>query len=101
MLLSFSSCQEEDAVLIEEEKLINVLIDMHIAEAASQKLYGEPKDSVINVYYDQIFDLHEVPKETFETYMEQLSTDPQQLHALYEKVIDKMARLEATLEDNQ
>jgi BMFP domain-containing protein YqiC len=101
VLLSFAACQENKVVSIEEEKLIDILIDMHIAEAASQKLYGEAKDSVTNVYYDQIFDLHEVPRETFEVYMEELGADPQRLQALYEKVIDKMARLEAGLEDNQ
>ena len=60
-VIFFFSCGPKPTVLpIEKESLIPVLVDVHIAEAAVQSLRKQEKDSVIQVYYDQIFEIHNI-----------------------------------------
>ena len=93
LLLFISSCGTEQSQLsISQDKLVEVLIDVHIAEAAAQTLRGATKDSVINAYYDQIFEIHGLNREEFETSMELLRTDPKRMEKLYAKVMEEMER---------
>lgn len=96
------SCgQDEDTGGIEEDKLIAVLIDVHIAEAAVQALRGETKDSVINVYYDQICTIHGVGRDEFETTMEKYRNEPKRMEALYGRVLEEMERQEVEEEKEE
>lgn len=97
-LLSLSACGgKPDAPEFDEKQLISVLIDVHVAEAAAQNLRGRTKDSVLNVYYEQIFQVHGMDRAAFEATMESLREDPVRLEALYSEVMKEMERREAAL----
>lgn len=94
-----SSCGRETArPPIPEDKLIGALIDVHFAEAAVQSLRGATKDSVINLYYDQICEIHGLNREEFETTMEIYRNDPIRMEKLYTKVMAEMERQEVKQE---
>lgn len=91
--LSLASCgQDKMSWAIDEQVLLEVIIDVHVAEAAVQSLRGATKDSVINAYYDQIFEIHGVNRAEFETTMEMLRNDPKHLEALYSKAMIEIER---------
>ena len=84
---------------MDEDKLVEVLIDVHVAEAAVQMLRGATKDSVINAYYDQIFEIYGLKREDFETTMELYRNDPKRMEELYAKVMTEMERQEVKEEE--
>ncbi|MCB0560138.1 MAG: DUF4296 domain-containing protein [Lewinellaceae bacterium] len=102
LLASLVSCsQKPPALAIDEDKLVEVLIDVHIAEAAVQSLRGATKDSVINAYYDQIFEIHGLSREEFVTTMEILRTDPKRTEELYSKIMAEMERQDVAEEEKE
>ena len=102
LLASVVSCGPKPTpITMDEDKLVEVLIDVHVAEAAVQMLRGATKDSVINAYYDQIFEIHGLNREAFETTMEILRTDPKRMEGLYSKIMNEMERQEVTEEEKE
>lgn len=61
------SCHDGNPTLpISEDKLVNILVDIHVAEAAMQEFSTAAlKDSVGKVYYKKIFDIHKVTEADF------------------------------------
>lgn len=97
----FSCSQGRQTIPIDEDKLVEVLIDVHVAEAAVQTLRGATKDSMINLYYDQICEIHAVNREEFETSMEILRNDPKRLEELYAEIMTEMERQEVKDKDEE
>ncbi|MCB0568259.1 MAG: DUF4296 domain-containing protein [Phaeodactylibacter sp.] len=96
--LSFWGCGHKQAALpIEEGKLVSVLIDVHLAEAAAQNLRGHTKDSILDMYYEQIFKIHGLDQATFESTMLSIRENPERLEAVYAEVMKEMERREAGL----
>ena len=92
LLCTLFACQKAAPdLLIPEEKLIAILADTHLAEAAIQNLFKEVKDSMGEVYYQQICEIHEVSKADFEQTMSQLREDPLRLEQLYRQVMEKLS----------
>ncbi len=91
LVLAMVSCQENEAIyMLEEEKLIEILVDIHISEAAAQQGDISQRDSLRALYYDQIFKVHEVSKNNYEEDMELLKRDAERLTKIYDKVIENL-----------
>ena len=91
VLFILLGCQQDDiSYAIEEEMMIKILADMHIAEAATLQGDISQRDSLRKIYYDQIFEIHEVPKETYEEDMDVLKRDAKKLASIYDKVIEQL-----------
>ncbi len=90
-LFSILSCKEEapPPLPFEEEKIISVLSDVHLAEAAIQSLGKAIKDSMSQVYYDQIYEIHGIQKQDFEQLMEMLRNRPGDLKRIYGKMMER------------
>lgn len=98
-LQALSSCGPRSAPLpLDEDKLVKVLIDVHVAEAALQSLRGQTKDSISNIYYGQIFQIHDMSQADFEAAMLILRDDPWRMEALYAKIMAEMERQDAETE---
>ncbi len=101
IFLSFISCEEETSCTLSEDQLVFVLADIQVAEAAAQSLLGTMKDSVLEVYCDQIFSIHGVERAHFELCFDELQQDPQRLSLIYEKVIEELKRQGAQVDDKE
>ena len=96
MLLILFSCREEELpISLSEEKLMDVLIDMHMAEAMMNKLPSSDQDTVGEVYYRMIYREHEITKDEFDQSMNVLREDPVRLNGIYEKILERLNVLEA------
>lgn len=101
-LLFLLSCNSRQAALpIREDKLIEVLIDVHVAESAAQGLRGATRDSVINTYYEQICEIHSINRADLETAVEMLQKDPRRMEALYARIMTEMERQDAEMEGEE
>ncbi|TXB63552.1 DUF4296 domain-containing protein [Phaeodactylibacter luteus] len=100
----FGACQKPqsaDGIIVPEEKLIATLADIHIAEAALQTLRGGTKDSMAALYYEQIYEMHQVEAQEVEESLQALRKQPEKMDALYQKVMEKIETLEAESKSQQ
>lgn len=105
-LITATNCsKEETPYQLSDEKLVDILSDLHISESATQHLSLAFRDSMVLVYLDQILEIHEVPKEIFEPAYQKLKRDPQKLQIIYGKVIKRLDNLKvkkkAEKDDNE
>ena len=101
LLLSFLTCKEEVRLNIEKEELIKVLVDVHLAESVLQGLSSNDRDSLTPIYYDQIYQIHEIDEESLKSDLEILRNDPDLTIEIYEQVIAEMTRTEANADQKK
>lgn len=91
----FLSCKQDEIKLqISDEKMIKILTDLHIAEAAILSLNQKIKDSVSVIYYEQIFKIYGVTDSIFYNDLEILRNDAKRLEKIYQEVIVEVEQLE-------
>jgi hypothetical protein len=99
-LFLLCSCRPRPVRLpLEDEVLIRVLADVHIAEAALQNLLGKTKDSLANVYYEQICEIHGVDRALLDSSMLLLQNNPNRLEGIYVEVMKELERLDAAVSE--
>lgn len=89
-LLGCQQEKEEDPLPYEDEKIISILMDVHLAEAALQSLGKVMKDSMTGVYYDQIYTIHKISKADFEKMMALLRNSPKNLNRIYGQLMERV-----------
>lgn len=93
-LITLSSCFSEPLQTkpkIPDDQLVEILKDVHIAEAAILNLPKEQRDSLALRYYSEIFRIHQVSKEDFDQSLKVLLVNPRLSEALYKRVSDRLA----------
>jgi len=88
-----SSCSEEKNIPLSDDKLAIVLRDVHIAETAVQHLRTADKDSLLNLYYQQVCTIHEIEREDLDSSIAILKRHPEWAHPQYEKVFEELEKL--------
>ncbi|MEL7020016.1 MAG: DUF4296 domain-containing protein [Bacteroidota bacterium] len=89
--MSGRSCQpQEEQFVIPPDKLVRILEDIHVAEAALTGLSTERKDSAAAAYYDQIFTIHQVSASDFDHDLELLKRRPKLLSQTYSTLHQQM-----------
>lgn len=86
---------------MERAKLVALLADIHLAEAAMNNVYGKAKDSLAILYYDQVYAIHGVNPLLFEEQIAILKKQPELMASIYEEVLIKVQALEAKEIDEQ
>ena len=79
--------------IISEKVMIEILADMHTADAFFNITNGYECDTItgeIRYTYNQIFKKHGVTKEKFDGSMDYYSKNPKKFREMYEKVVLKL-----------
>ncbi|MCF8245159.1 MAG: DUF4296 domain-containing protein [Saprospiraceae bacterium] len=85
--------QQSESLPISQEKLEKVMTDAHIAESAVSGLpNGLKKDSVANLYYDQIAEIHKIDRETIDTCIAILQRNPELTSETYGKMSEALEK---------
>lgn len=88
-ILCLSACisRVAEPLPIPEDELIKLLFDVHVVEGALAQLPGGPKkDSLANLYYDQVSEIHKVDRQLLDTCLAILQRNPETAKDIYEKV---------------
>lgn len=85
VVLALSQCQSPEQTRLSEETLVRIMADLHIAEAATTGLTGFRKDSLLYLYYEQIFALHGVKRADYEHDIRLLSRDEDRMMRIVEE----------------
>ncbi|MEL7119553.1 MAG: DUF4296 domain-containing protein [Bacteroidota bacterium] len=98
LLVSLTNCEKEPTSdLLSDEQIVPILADIHVAEAAMQNLVGITKDSMGNIYYRQIFELHDIDSAIYNKTMDLLRKDPIRLSKVYNEVVIYLEEKERSL----
>ena len=82
----------------DEEKMINILCDVHLAEAVIQNEPGGIRDSLTEVYYEHIYRIHQTNEEEFLENRKIWFDNPERVDRLYEKILEELSRRESESE---
>ncbi len=88
-------CTKKESPTIPQEKMIDILVDIHLVEASLLGYSDEQKDSLTQLYYGQIYQIHSISEDSFLTEMNYLKTHPDYLAKTYEKVLEEIDKREA------
>jgi hypothetical protein len=91
LVLPLHSCTDEaDSPMFSEEKVVEVLADLHIAEAFLEHAASEMRDSLRIEYRAQISEIHGVDLEAFDVYVDELRAEPLEYERIYKLVVDRL-----------
>ncbi len=101
VLLLFSCAEKTEQPTMPDEKISRVMADLFTAEAATNGLSGAAKDSMNQVYFDQVLKMHNTTKEEYEKNLRLITNDLPRMEAVInaaEAILDptkKKAEVEA------
>jgi Domain of unknown function (DUF4296) len=90
--LALTQCQDKTKYSLSRVQMANILCDLHIAEGATSLLEGAKKDSVITLYYKQIFEIQGVNEAEFKENLDLLKTDAPEMAKVYKIVNDSLEK---------
>jgi hypothetical protein len=97
LFIHCSSSQDQETPSSSNEEFIGLLVDVHLAEAALQRVRPAERDSMGEIYYQILADAHGMEVEEVLDVINRISEDPKKLEKLYELVLDSINRLEMKL----
>ncbi|MCC6413413.1 MAG: DUF4296 domain-containing protein [Saprospiraceae bacterium] len=85
LLVLLLQCAPKDPPVvtdIPDEKITKIMADLHLADAATNGLAGYEKDSLMKVYFKQVFEMHGIEQERYEKNLEGLSVNILRMEAV-------------------
>lgn len=92
------SCNGKPDYLIEKDKLVPLLVELHLADAifTSRGIIDIDIEEIDSAsYYQTIFDKYNVTRVDFDSTMEYLTARPKKIDVIYEEVLNELSRMEA------
>jgi len=100
LLYVFVSCDNEVIKkpdhLVKEKEMINMLVDIHIAEATYNRMRYDSivrNSSSVNFYYS-VLDKYQVPDSVFEKSFVYYASNPKNFEKIYREVMNKLSETE-------
>lgn len=91
--------------ILSNDQLVEVLVDVHIADAALTTLALQRKDDTFKSsdFYQRVLEKHDVTREQFDNSMDYYSKKPLELEKIYDRVLTELSKRKADLitEDEQ
>ena len=79
LLLQGCNSEKKPGQDISDDKIARIMADLYVAEAATVGTTGYPKDSLMQAYYNQVFEMHGTDKVAYENNLRLISNDLQHL----------------------
>lgn len=93
LIISFSSCKDNNKHWT-NEKLVNVLVDIHISEIAMKRQHVANKDSLFDVYFEKIAEIHKEERDEITEQVSLLMNDPARMSIVYHMIIENLQEKE-------
>jgi hypothetical protein len=79
--------------VIAKEEMIQLLSDMHLADAAVQglKINRDSSDKLYKLYYAQIFEKHKTNTTQFKKSLQYYTQHPEMMDQMYMKVVENLS----------
>lgn len=70
-----------------------ILADIHTSEAALQSVFGKRKDSLRQVYMNDIYLIHQTDSIRIVRLLNKLREDPEKLELIYQQLLEEMSSI--------
>ena len=107
LLIGLLGCSEPSQQTIEKklplskDSLIDLLIDLYVADAAVSSTYYKSKDSVRNIYQAQLQKIYNLSIDKIDTIQMILNSDPDYNRKIQKEVLDSLKNLEKRLREKK
>jgi len=93
-VLLWNACHEthEEVVLPPDEVLVELICDLHKAEAVMNRSTAESQDTLAAKIRDRIATSHNITAQQMDTWLDALQKSPEHLIAVYDSVIVRLER---------
>lgn len=91
------SCKKKETTYnlsIPKPKLINILTDIYIAETTVKEHSSKNKDSLKNLYFTEIYEIHKIKEEDLKSNLDKLSRDFQLNEQIQKEVLDSLKKIQ-------
>mgnify|MGYP006291638771 CR=1 FL=1 len=93
--LVLSGCHsgtKNEKYILEEDKMVDVMVDVHMAEAVlrNKRISGDELDKLTSDYYSKIFSKHEITQQQFDSSIVYYEDHIKDFNEIYEKVIVRL-----------
>ena len=94
LLVGLVGCGESSSMPLGEDAMVELLMDVHVAEAALAPLPpGPQKDSMAKVYYQEVMEINGVEQEEFDSSLAALRRNPKLMQSIFEEVNAELEKL--------
>ncbi len=90
ILFSALGCQPKQKMTIPEDKMVEILLDAHVLEASIKEVFVHEKDSINQVFHEQLFKIHQITPEIYWYNLELIQQDPQLTNRIYHRLQDSI-----------
>lgn len=87
MLLGARCQQKTERPTLSDPVVARIMADLFVAEAATNGLSGYSKDSLTEIYYRQVFEMHGVAKAEYEKNVRIISKDELHIGAVVDSAV--------------
>jgi Domain of unknown function (DUF4296) len=89
LLFCFACQKQVEVTTISDETIAKIMLDISLAEAGTHTLTGYPKDSLSQIYYEQVFKINKISKEEYEKNIRIVGRDVDRMMAILD-ISEKM-----------
>jgi hypothetical protein len=85
--LLLGACQGDKAkqTTLSDDKIAQIMADICVADAATTGMAGYPKDSLMHVYFKQVFEMHGTTVEAYENDLRILAKDLERMEMIVQE----------------
>ncbi len=96
-----SQCRERPSYMIEDKKMVNMLVDIHVADIMFKlKTFPPRYEKSDTTLYTDIFNKYNVSKIQLDTVMNYyIRHNPEKLKIIYDSVINRLSWIEGEIEE--
>lgn len=93
ILISVACKSDQSTYSLPTDKITDIIVDLHIAEEMVNKFKIADRDSVRNLYLQDIAQIHKTDTASITRNIHQLQQDPDNLLIIYEDVYKKLKNM--------
>jgi len=76
-----------------DKEIKTILADIHTSEAALQSVFGKRKDSLRQVYMNDIYKIHHTDSLKIVRLLNKLREDPEKIEFVYQQLLEEMSSI--------
>lgn len=93
-IVLLNGCEEKaEPYDFSDKEIKTILADIHTSEAALQSVFGSRKDSLRQVYMNDIYKIHRTDSLKIVRLLNKLREDPEKIETVYQQLLEEMSSI--------
>ena len=93
-IVLLNGCEEKvEPYDFSDKEIKTILADIHTSEAALQSVFGKRKDSLRQVYMNDIYKIHHTDSLKIVRLLNKLREDPDKIEIVYQQLLEEMSSI--------